>query len=205
MQQVSRRGNHQRSDRWTGTECTGNLSRPLRSHNCITNTREQGIAAQRICLVLWCLRVGLAPTRPEWSRRAPGPTLQVAGLLPADRPDALDKISGANCIVIQLPLPRSFPGGPAETMTFEGGPGVIVRFSIKQDLQAIDLCVGLHPAAIKLPAYIAGFALLGQRFNSGFDAADFSVIVTTAKSGKGGLGSANCPPYPLSTLRLPPV
>lgn len=70
-----------------------------------------------VCALLFGVRVGLVPTRPKQSCRALDFSLDLAGFFSTNGPNARDTVSGADGVIIQLPLPHSHPGGPAETVT----------------------------------------------------------------------------------------
>ena len=60
------------------------------------------------------------------------------------------------------PLPCAYTGSPAETAAFQLGPGVRVRLSIKEYLQAVVLPVHLHTAPVELPAGKLPLRLFGE-------------------------------------------
>ena len=80
-------------------------------------------------------------------------------------------------IVVQKPLPCAHTRRPAETVLFQLLAGVRFRLAVKEHLQAALIPVGLHMAAVKLPAHIGHFVCAGQAFDPLPDAADFRIVV----------------------------
>ena len=80
-------------------------------------------------------------------------------------------------IVVQKPLPCAHTRRPAETVLFQLLAGVRFRLAVKEHLQAALIPVGLHMAAVKLPAHIGHFVCAGQAFDPLPDTADFRIVV----------------------------
>ena len=57
------------------------------------------------------------------------------------------------------------------------GPGVCVRLSIKEYLQAVVLPVHLHTAPVELPAGKLPLCLFGKLFDTGLYPADLRIVV----------------------------
>ena len=72
-------------------------------------------------------------------------------------------------------------------MFFQLLAGVSVRLIFKEHLQTALFPVGLHMAALKLPAHIDGFSGVGQAVDPLPDAADFRVVVGQLPALKGFL------------------
>ena len=74
---------------------------------------------------------------------------------------------------------------PDGAVAFQLGPGVRVRLSIKEHLQAVVLPVHFHTAPVKLPAGKLPLRLFGKLFDTGLYPADLRVVVGKLVAFKG--------------------
>ena len=103
--------------------------------------------------------------------------LQLRGLDAGKGLNTSDPVRRTVGIVVQKPLPCAHTRRPAETVLFQLLAGVRFRLAVKEHLQAALIPVGLHMAAVKLPAHIGHFVCAGQAFDPLPDAADFRIVV----------------------------
>ena len=103
--------------------------------------------------------------------------LQLRGLDAGKGLNTSDPVRRMVGVVVQKPLPCAHTRRPAETVLFQLLAGVRFRLAVKEHLQAALIPVGLHMAAVKLPAHIGHFVCAGQAFDPLPDAADFRIVV----------------------------
>ena len=103
--------------------------------------------------------------------------LQLRGLDAGKGLNTSDPVRRIVGIVVQKPLPCAHTWRPAETVFFQLLAGVRFRLAVKEHLQAALIPVGLHMAAVKLPAHIGHFICAGQAFDPLTDTADFCIVI----------------------------
>ena len=111
--------------------------------------------------------------------------MKLGGLFAGQRLDTFQTVSRPDGVVRELPLPCTYTGSPAETAAFQLGPGVRVRLSIKEYLQAVVLPVHLHTAPVELPAGKLPLRLFGKLFDTGLYPADLRIVVGKLVAFKG--------------------
>ena len=90
--------------------------------------------------------------------------MKLGGLFAGQRLDTFQTVSRPDGVVRELPLPCAHAGSPAETAAFQLGPGVRVRLSVKEHLQAVVLPVHFHTAPVELPAGKLPLRLFGEGY-----------------------------------------
>ena len=113
--------------------------------------------------------------------------LQLRGLFAGKGLNTRNAVSRIIGVPIQKALPCADARCPSETVFFQLLAGVCVWLILKEHLQTALFPVGLHMAAVKLPAYIDRFFCTGQAFNPLPDTADFRVVVRKFPALKGFL------------------
>ena len=111
--------------------------------------------------------------------------MKLGGLFAGQRLDTFQTVSRPDGVVRELPLPCAHAGSPAETIAFQLSPGVRVRLSVKEHLQAVVLPVHFHTTPIELPAGKFLLCLFGELFDTRLYPADLRIVVGKLVAFKG--------------------
>ena len=111
--------------------------------------------------------------------------MKLGGLFAGQRLDTFQTVSRPDGVVRELPLPCAHAGSPTKAAAFQLGPGVRVRLSVKEHLQAVVLPVHFHTTPIELPAGKFLLCLFGKLFDTGLYPADLRIVVGKLVAFKG--------------------